>query len=259
MPRSLPEGGRPAAEGGGPRRWALLATAGLLLVWLVGSVRHLDPEREFGVVHGVAPARRVDGPWAFVPPLLFQLSLYERQGVELPLPQAQELMLRSPDGSVFGFRGYVTLRARPESWRELHEAAGGEGLRGALVRALRGAAEELAGSIERGPVTATLSRNLELRLGQELAALGVDLRRIELDSVDFLAVSAGEMPAAADTKLLVVGLDGGDWKIIDSLIEQNRLPNLQRLIEGGTRVKLLSISPMLSPVIWTSVATTSSS
>ena len=52
-----------------------------------------------------------------------------------------------------------------------------------------------------------------------------------------------------------IGLDGLDWEILDPLIEQGRLPHLEGLIENGTRAKLLSISPMLSPVIWTTVAT----
>ena len=34
-----------------------------------------------------------------------------------------------------------------------------------------------------------------------------------------------------------------------------RMPNLKSLVDGGVRSNLLSITPMLSPVIWTSMAT----
>ena len=68
----------------------------------------------------------------------------------------------------------------------------------------------------------------------------------------------GEAPAArpaAARRLLVVGLDGLDWSIADPLIAAGRMPNLARLARQGVRADLLSLSPMLSPVVWTTIAT----
>src|SRR5262249_36901627 len=55
--------------------------------------------------------------------------------------------------------------------------------------------------------------------------------------------------------LLVVGLDGADWEVIRPLIREGRLPHLARLVGEGTSGTLLSEPPLLSPIIWTTLAT----
>ena len=258
----MPDDTREVAAG----RWlhrtgsrVLVVGLAILLVWVLAGLRRID-DRSFGVVDGfVVPGDGilVDAGLTLAPPLLTRLHLYPRDGVELALPQAEDALLRSADGSRFGLRGWITVRARTESWREVHAAASGRGLPGVLVTVVREALGDLPSGIERGPVTPELSRDIERRLSQALASRGVDLRRLELDGFDFLTVPVGSGAGSplTETKLLVVGWDGGDWEIIDGLIEQGKLPNLKRLIDDGVRAKLLSISPMLSPVIWTSMAT----
>jgi tetratricopeptide (TPR) repeat protein len=55
---------------------------------------------------------------------------------------------------------------------------------------------------------------------------------------------------------VVIGIDGADWKIIDGLAAEGRLPNLARLRERGTSGPIQTLVDFpLSPVIWTSVAT----
>jgi hypothetical protein len=56
-------------------------------------------------------------------------------------------------------------------------------------------------------------------------------------------------------KLLIVGLDGFTWSVANPLIEANRMPNLARLISGGAKGILRSFEPMLSPILWTDIAT----
>jgi predicted AlkP superfamily phosphohydrolase/phosphomutase len=55
-------------------------------------------------------------------------------------------------------------------------------------------------------------------------------------------------------RILVIGLDGATWAVIDRLLKTGRLPNLGRLIEKGTRCTSSAIEPALSPIIWTSLA-----
>lgn len=57
------------------------------------------------------------------------------------------------------------------------------------------------------------------------------------------------------TRLLVVGLDGADWQIAGPLIDAGKLPNLARLRREGAWGDLRSSIPMLSPLLWTSIAT----
>ena len=56
-------------------------------------------------------------------------------------------------------------------------------------------------------------------------------------------------------RLILLGWDGADWKMIDPLLEAGQMPNLQRLIDSGVMGNVASLSPMLSPILWTSIAT----
>ena len=65
-------------------------------------------------------------------------------------------------------------------------------------------------------------------------------------------VAVSERPP---TRLIIVGVDGGDWLNIRPMIERGKLPNFRRLIEEGATGPLLSQEPMLSPLLWTTIAT----
>jgi predicted AlkP superfamily phosphohydrolase/phosphomutase len=56
-------------------------------------------------------------------------------------------------------------------------------------------------------------------------------------------------------KLLIIGIDGATFTIIDPLIEAGKLPNLDRLIESGSKIKLVSTVHPMSPQAWTSFHT----
>lgn len=56
-------------------------------------------------------------------------------------------------------------------------------------------------------------------------------------------------------KVIVLGIDGFDPNIADFLMQQNKLPNFTKLRDTGYYSKLQTITPVMSPVIWTSIAT----
>lgn len=56
-------------------------------------------------------------------------------------------------------------------------------------------------------------------------------------------------------RLLLVGWDSADWKIIQPLVDVGQMPALQRLLEEGTSGNLTTLEPQLSPMLWTSIAT----
>ena len=67
--------------------------------------------------------------------------------------------------------------------------------------------------------------------------------------------SCGEVKDRIDRKMIVIGFDGMDWKLIDSLIEQGELENFSALKNGGAWGNLLSLVPLeKSPVIWTTIS-----
>ncbi len=57
------------------------------------------------------------------------------------------------------------------------------------------------------------------------------------------------------TRLLLVGWDAADWKVIDPLLARGQMPNLAGLIASGVRGNNATIYPPLSPMVWTSIAT----
>ncbi|MEZ5063957.1 MAG: alkaline phosphatase family protein [bacterium] len=57
-------------------------------------------------------------------------------------------------------------------------------------------------------------------------------------------------------RLVILGVDGFDWNIVDPLVAAGRMPEMEKLQAEGTRADLLTLVPLeKSPVIWTSIAT----
>jgi len=56
-------------------------------------------------------------------------------------------------------------------------------------------------------------------------------------------------------KLLVIGLDGASFNVLDPLIEQGYLPNIAKLIAGGSRADLETTFPPITAVAWSSFMT----
>src|SRR4030043_1186300 len=56
-------------------------------------------------------------------------------------------------------------------------------------------------------------------------------------------------------KVIIIGLDGGEFEIINHLIKKNKLPNLKRAINNGSFGKLESTKPPLTPCAWSSFMT----
>ena len=56
-------------------------------------------------------------------------------------------------------------------------------------------------------------------------------------------------------KILLVGWDAADWKVIHPLIDAGKMPNVQRLVDNGSSGQIATLHPPLSPMLWTSIAT----
>jgi tetratricopeptide (TPR) repeat protein len=59
----------------------------------------------------------------------------------------------------------------------------------------------------------------------------------------------------ASPRVLLIGIDGADLQIIDRLIATGKLPAFQRLEREGAFGPLRSQEPLLSPIVWTTIAT----
>ncbi|UCE12499.1 MAG: alkaline phosphatase family protein, partial [Candidatus Heimdallarchaeota archaeon] len=56
-------------------------------------------------------------------------------------------------------------------------------------------------------------------------------------------------------RVLVIGLDGGTFDLIDPLLDQGKLPNLQKLMSQGYSSTLMSTIHPISPTAWASFTT----
>ena len=56
-------------------------------------------------------------------------------------------------------------------------------------------------------------------------------------------------------KVLLIGWDAGDWKVIHPLLDAGKMPNLASLLERGTMGNIATLQPALSPMLWSSIAT----
>jgi predicted AlkP superfamily phosphohydrolase/phosphomutase/tetratricopeptide (TPR) repeat protein len=56
-------------------------------------------------------------------------------------------------------------------------------------------------------------------------------------------------------KILLVGWDAADWKVIHPLMDAGKMPNVRCLVENGATGQIATLHPPLSPMLWTSIAT----
>ena len=56
-------------------------------------------------------------------------------------------------------------------------------------------------------------------------------------------------------KVLLLGWDAADWKVLNPLMDQGLMPNFKRLVNNGTIANLATLDPPYSPMLWTSIST----
>lgn len=56
-------------------------------------------------------------------------------------------------------------------------------------------------------------------------------------------------------KVLLIGWDAADWKVINPLMDAGHMPTLEKLVNGGIMGNLATLDPPLSPMLWTSIST----
>jgi hypothetical protein len=116
-----------------------------------------------------------------------------------------------------------------------------------------------------------LTRREILEAATTLAALGAlasgaatlvrvwtSLRHRRMAALLVVLAGAGGIACSLATRpgrVLIVGIDGASMRVIEPMLAAGRLPNLAAIARTGASGKLHSLQPLLSPRIWTSVAT----
>ena len=71
----------------------------------------------------------------------------------------------------------------------------------------------------------------------------------------FIALRRPKEADEGPPKVVIIGLDGAGWNLINPLLEEGSLPNMKRLMETGSHGFLKTANPVKSSVVWTSIAT----
>jgi predicted AlkP superfamily phosphohydrolase/phosphomutase/tetratricopeptide (TPR) repeat protein len=71
--------------------------------------------------------------------------------------------------------------------------------------------------------------------------------------VEFSFVETSQKKMAK--KVLLIGWDSADWKIINPLLDAGLMPTLNRFINEGVMGNIGTLMPALSPMLWNSIAT----
>jgi tetratricopeptide (TPR) repeat protein len=62
-------------------------------------------------------------------------------------------------------------------------------------------------------------------------------------------------PQGSAPRVVIVGLDAADWLAIDPLVAEGKLPTFSRLKRLGRTGVMVATPPLISPMIWTTIAT----
>ena len=79
--------------------------------------------------------------------------------------------------------------------------------------------------------------------------------RLALASILGFFLAKGMLGDDGGPRVLLVGLDGADMRIVDRLVGEGKLPTFARLKGKGAWGPLRSVEPLLSPLVWTSMVT----
>ncbi len=264
-PDSASSGRRPARRAR-PLRLLLVATGlGLALMYAAGSLRHLAAAGVTYVLDSpVLPlAPRVVPPgWRVAPPFLTRISKYPSAARTLRADLSGASAAVSREGARLEVEAELSYDIPADRVLDLHRARGpryeNDWLSGLLVRKVTETLATVDYDLVRNR-DPELLRALRAALGQEILPAG-----LRIDALRIAPVAApgqgSEMILRAPgeplrRRVVVIGVDSFDWRIIDPLMRRGRMPNLAHLVARGTRANLKTIRPILSPVIWTSIAT----
>jgi len=60
---------------------------------------------------------------------------------------------------------------------------------------------------------------------------------------------------SSSKKVLLIGWDAADWKVIHPLIDAGKMPTLESIVNNGVIGNMSTMYPQLSPMLWTTIAT----
>jgi Tfp pilus assembly protein PilF len=207
------------------------------------------------------PARVVEPGWRFAPRGLARIAVYPSGSSRLRVDLTGGNAAHSREGSRLEVEATLTYEIADDRLLDLHRAHG-PGYEAQwllpLVREAVGtrlAAASYDALRDRDP---DLIQSVRDAVAGKTKPEGIDVAGLRLEPAAGTGEAGAIVRAAAKPvarRIVLVGLDSFTWRIADPLMRAGRMPNLRALAARGVRANLRTITPILSPVVWTSIAT----
>ncbi|HPR64625.1 MAG TPA: alkaline phosphatase family protein [Thermoanaerobaculia bacterium] len=112
----------------------------------------------------------------------------------------------------------------------------------------------LPDSLNQARTAPEIPSTVHAALSGRLSALPIDGLLIEVSGSEEVPPGIRKAVHPTGTKILLIGLDGLDWVLLDRLAAEGKLPTFSSFKQGSAWCDLRSFEPVLSPLIWTSIA-----
>jgi tetratricopeptide (TPR) repeat protein len=229
----------------------LIVAVGLIAVSIDnipgGKVGVIDRE---GVPVLIEPGLHVRLPWK-------RATLYPLDPESLDLEASSE----TPGGTLVADIT-IEISVERDLVASLHRSYGGryaENLISPLVNDYLRRNTDVLDSYSMEGGTAGIEQGLAGALSNSLDPYGIRVHAVSLGSLDLVINEKDaeiiELAGQLGGKVIIIGSDAFDWQIYDQVSKVVELPNIERLRREGATGDLTSMEPLLSPMIWTTMAT----
>ena len=229
-------------------RIVLPALAALLILALIAGLKHVPDGSEAVCVARNGAVTVLKSGWRWVDPGA-DLVTYPAGNRKFRIPERGTTPVIFQNGDSLGVAFEFQLSFAPGSSASLYQHFS-SGFESAFTKLVTSAAEIEAASRPTPDESGDIDAAVVARVRDELAPLGVEVRRGARAHGEW-----AQRHSQAPRRLVMVGVDGGDWLNLRPLIDAGKLPNFARLIREGATGSLRSEEPMLSPLLWTTMAT----
>ena len=236
----------------------------VVLAYVVASARHLEaPGIRFVVDYPVLHATpRVVGPgWRLVPALLGRVARYPAAPATLRVDLSGRRAAASSEGARLEVEVDLTYEVPPGTLLDLHRTRGpgyATWLEDLTARQATARLRQVSYDVVRNR-DPEFQRSLQTAVADEAGRDGVRVTRLRMVQIAAAGETSADILKAEarplEREIVVIGVDSFDWRIIEPLMKAGRMPNMARLVARGARANLRTLRPILSPVIWTSIAT----
>jgi tetratricopeptide (TPR) repeat protein len=228
-------------------RLLLIALAALLLLWVAAALKRVPPGSEGLRVGRDGGVVVLPSGWHMVGPRA-RLIRYPSGDHTYRVPESGSAFVIFQGGDslrvAFDFDLTFPPGASETLYREFSQDFGA-----AFVKLVVSAAEIEAASRPSPGAGADFDSTVVAAVRDELGRFGIEVRR------GARAANEAAARSPALRRVVVVGVDGGDWLNLQPLIDAGKLPNFSRLVREGATGPLRSEEPLLSPLLWTTMAT----